>query len=403
MNLHNERGGALILALLVAAVCALIGMSFLASALNTNRIASNEQASARALSIAEAGIDRARLQLATGDMNTVLGAGGALFTNQSLDSGSYTVVVSNNLAPRFPLGLIPADSGGATVDTDGYVVINSTGTLGNAQRQIEIIFRQSAHAYAYAVWTATSATFSGPSYTDSYNSASGPYVNPGGTSGNAFSNGSMTMTGGSMINGSATVGGTIDPSHVAGGAANVTTGASPQTMPNPSCPGSYTAAANVSSGPGVSYDPTTGILNVSGGGSVTITAPPYSVSLSKLTLSGGSTLTIDGGGNHVDVYVATKVDISGGTLVNPTSLPAMMTLSACGPAADSWVVSGGSDAAFVVYAPTRDITLSGSSPIFGAVYGNTVTSSGGSAIHYDTALNSSPGDVVSRSWGEIYK
>jgi len=52
---------------------------------------------------------------------------------------------------------------------------------------------------------------------------------------------------------------------------------------------------------------------------------------------------------------------------------------ACGPATNNWTISGGSNAHFTLYAPTRQVTLSGGSPFFGSIVAGELVNSGGSA------------------------
>jgi hypothetical protein len=210
------------------------------------------------------------------------------------------------------------------------------------------------------------------------------------------------MSASSTIYGNAEVGGSITAGHVQNG--TTTTGAPAQTMTNPNCPGSYTPTANVCSGAGITYDAVNGDLTVSGNSTnCVMTAPPNTLSFRNVKLSGGGTLTVNSGGTHVDIYVARKLDVSGGTVVNPSAQPGMLNFSACGPATDDFKVSGGSEAYFTVYAPTRHVELSGGSPLYGAIVSDTFTDSGGSAVHYDTALNSSSVAMVPGSWAEIYQ
>lgn len=396
---HSERGGVLIVALLIAATLSLLGAGLLASSLNSTRVASNEQASARAFSIAEAGIERGRVALGAMNLNAALAGGGNLLTNQALDAGSYSAVVTNNLGPRFPLGTIAADTGGATTDTDRVVLLTATGTMGNAQRRIEVVLRRLNTNFGYAVWTATSASFAGSSSTNSWDSSTGTYAATVGSNGDVFSNGSMTMASASMINGDADVGGAIPATHVSG---TVTTGVPSQTMANASCPVGYTAAANLS-GSGYTYNAATGVLNVGGSGNVTVTAPPNVLSFSNVTMGGSSTLTINSGGNHVDMYVSDVLSYGGSAMSNPSAMPTLLTIRACGASTSAWTISGGTDAYWAIYAPTRDVTVSGSADIYGAIVANTVTSGGGSAIHYDQALNNGPFAAITGGWAEIYQ
>src|ERR1700739_1249468 len=49
-------------------------------------------------------------------------------------------------------------------------------------------------------------------------------------------------------------------------------------------------------------------------------------------------------------------------------------------------LTGGSDSYAVVYSPNALVNLSGGSDFFGSIIWSTVTSSGGTAVHYDSNL-----------------
>ena len=57
----------------------------------------------------------------------------------SFANGSYRATLSNNAAPNFPKGIIGADGGGSTTDTDRLLVITATGTYKNASSTIEAV------------------------------------------------------------------------------------------------------------------------------------------------------------------------------------------------------------------------------------------------------------------------
>ena len=57
------------------------------------------------------------------DVDDLLAGGGKLFVDERLGDGSYSVVVTNNVAPEFPTGRIPEDTGGAESDTDDLLVV----------------------------------------------------------------------------------------------------------------------------------------------------------------------------------------------------------------------------------------------------------------------------------------
>src|SRR6185436_17376321 len=97
------------------------------------KIASNEADANKAFAVSEAGIEDARAALATTNVNTLLAAGGHLFTGSSVGGGTYVVDVKNNCCGNLPTStIVPVDAGGANVDTDQFLVLNSTGTLKKA-------------------------------------------------------------------------------------------------------------------------------------------------------------------------------------------------------------------------------------------------------------------------------
>src|SRR5439155_25396222 len=108
---------------------------------------------------------------------------------------------------------------------------------------------------------------------------------------------------GDVIKGDATAVGSISGSGSVSG--TVTQGAPPfPSPPTPPCPtGGYTPAAYVPSGAGISYNAGTGVLIVSGGHNLTLTAPPTKYYFSSVTTSGASTIPSNGGGRQRQVWV----------------------------------------------------------------------------------------------------
>ena len=412
---HNraERGGALIMALLLGAVAVLLGGTFLAMSLTDRRIASNEADNVGAFNCADAGVQHAVAELPDQDIDTLLTAGGNLFTNQALGDGSYSVAVENNVNPDFPTANIPADSGGATSDTDGYLVLTSTGRVGDAERSVSVIVSigstASSSPFAYAVWGDSEVLISGGGHVDCYDSSAGAYDAATAThDAGVFSNEVIEMSGGSYIYGDGISAGEIKrPEYITGEAI---TGADKQSFPVLDCPsGGYTPASDITLGDGATYKD--GELTVGGGNHITLSAPPYEYYFAAVTLSGGSTMSINGGGEHVDIYVEQKFVSGGGGVVNVTQNPADLSINSCGVWAkpQRFEVSGGGSAYFTIYAPDRDIVVSGDGDLWGAFIGYTLNATGGSKIHCDKALGgghssgASGGglEIVENSWNEI--
>jgi len=134
-----------------------------------------------------------------------------------------------------------------------------------------------------------------------------------------------------------------------------------------------------------------GALNISTGavGTGWVSMAPGNYCLASLVASGGSLIKIS------DLTVITsngEVNMSGGSFANLTNdAQNLQIISTYGNDAGEthtnyFVLSGGSGAYMVAYAPYTKVTISGSGAIYGAVIGNTVEASGGSSIHYDECL-----------------
>ena len=397
----SERGAALVLALFALTALMLLGSVFLASSLTETNVSGNELKAAKAFDLAEGGIERGRVALKRARVNSVLSAGGTLLSNQSLAGGTYGVTVANNINPPFPLGSIPADAGGAVKDTDGYVILTSTGTYQNATRQVEVIVHKIKGPFPDAIWSNTTIKLGGGAIIDTFDSSVGPYdpANAGSDQG-VFANGNITLGGTSLINGDATAGGTITAGHTTG---IVTTGAPPETMPILTCPANF--SASVPSGPGINYNPANGQLKLNGGAILVLNSPPTSYFFSEISVSANSTITVNTGGSHMDVYISGKVDMTSGGIINTSTLPTSLTLSACGGGKATWKITGSGSNYYALYAPNRDITLTGISDLYGAVVAGSFTDTGGPSVHYDEALAGPPDPpaVIAGSWAEIFQ
>ncbi len=198
----GERGIALVVTLLVISLLTLVGVTFLTLSVTENTIAYNEVHTTRAFNVAEAGLAHARRELITANVNAILASNPPLITftaggqNVIFAGGTYSVTVSNNTAPTFPKGAIPADPGGATTDTDGIIVTTSTGTYRNASRTVEALLGPGIPA---AITTEKDLTIPG-----------NPTI--GGTLGSVHTNSDLTISGNPDIFQDATASGTYSAS-----------------------------------------------------------------------------------------------------------------------------------------------------------------------------------------------
>ena len=169
--------------------------------------------------------------------------------------------------------------------------------------------------FRWGLYSAGNIVITGGGMTDGYNSGVGSYAATADSGGSVATNGSVSMSGGgTIIKGDATAQGMVSGGAVTGTATN---GAPPfPAQPIPACPvGGYTPAANVPSGSGISYNAGTGVLSVSGGKTITLTAPPSTYYFSQVVLSGGSQLINNGAINII-------IDTASGGVSTPATTAA---------------------------------------------------------------------------------
>ena len=279
---------------------------------------------------------------------------------------------------------------------------------GNVQVVLTIERRQPATA-GYAIFATapicSAITFSSSGYTDSFDSSTGSYAATRQTTGgDVGTNGNMRMSGSSAVYGALwtphagtgtcsagsltalTNGSSLG---VMGGLSNLPAPYTPPVPPPPS-PAPPTSSFTVPSTPYTLAPGTYGNITASGGKNVHLSAGVYNVN--SLTWSGGSILTVDSGPVVINIMgtgASKALDMSGGTISNFSGLASNLTFNYAGS-----LPIGGTEAFQVINAPNSPLTISGGGDIYGAIIASTVTSSGGSAVHYDRALGSGVGAVT---------
>ena len=141
------------------------------------------------------------------------------------------------------------------------------------------------------------------------------------------------------------------------------------------------------SGAGISYNASTGVLSVSSGAVLNLTAGPYY--FSRLILSGNASVSVNpAAGTRIEVYVSDSLNLSGGSVTNLSGAPTRLGFSSCGSPnpARTWSLAGGTAANFSVYAPDHPVIVTGGGDIYGSVVASTYTATGGAKLHYDAAL-----------------
>ena len=264
-------------------------------------------------------------------------------------------------------------------------------------------------------------TVSGGSSINSFNSSLGAYSSSKQNSGgNVGTNGNITIGGGSTIYGSAAANvlttGKCSASAVTGlttsGGASVTGGLvalnGPLNYPAPlaanpappttnqtisgSCPSGMTGCSSAGSR-AVNLAPGEyGNVTASGGTTVYLSAGTYY--FNSLKIGGGSLLQVNSGPAIVNLAgtslsgSSAVLDFTGGGMENTSGIAGNLQFKYGGSQALNLL--GGAYAYAAVFAPNAPVNLSGGTDFFGSITGSTVTSSGGTLIHYDTNLPSIP-------------
>jgi Tfp pilus assembly protein PilX len=362
--------------------------------------------------------------------STVASAYQTALSNQSLaglSNASYSTYAT--LLSMTPGSSVSWLAGGVGVPQTWQ--ITSQGSIAgvrNATVQVVATYERSGTPIlSYAVFAAGNAcpsiTISSSGSTDSYDSSQGTYAGTVQTTqGDIGTNGTLSMSGSSTINGNAylvnvvTAGScptqTFDNGSSVGvtgnGGVPIAMGA-PKTFSNPVYANPSPAlvtntgySSNVSLAPG-NYN------NVTVSGGNTLTLSPGTYNFNSIKLSGGSIITVSPAGTVVLEIAgagapAKAVDFSGGSISNSAGSPSSFQIVYNG--SRPMTLSGGSSSAAVVYAPSSPITMSGGSPWYGSIIGSSFVNSGGSAVHYDRSLATSlvtpgPFRLIGFSWSKF--
>jgi hypothetical protein len=385
----DQRGIILVVVLMVMIVLSLLGSALLTMSFTEDQISRNDQDVVQALYVAEGGVQSTLNQLN-------LDPAAASPQTGTIGTGQF----SATWAAAAP----PANQ--RRIDAFGYVPLQASP---RAVKRISVLINKSGPSlFGRGAFGDTFVEISGGSQTDSYDSALGVY---GGA--NVGSNGDVGGNGTIDISNAATVikgdvAAKVDA--IIGGGATVTGtvtdgGAPAVSNPDIDCPsGGFTPTPAIPGGKGITYDSSTGNLEVSKT-NLTLAGPgPYY--FNDLVIKGaGSSLTFTVP-PHIDIYVKNLFDSSGGSVVNTTD-PTNLTIYGCGnTSAVAWYVSGGGDARFAMYAPHHPVWITGTSDLWGAVVGKEFRATGGSKLHYDEALGrvSAPGSkysILAGSWTEL--
>jgi len=393
MSFHSEPassqcGMMSLLAIFFAIVIGGLSVAMIEFGLASRRMQARADASLYAMETAETGLVQAELEVAAqtdpdGDgIGTVSGtyAGSRFFVTATKD-------------PAAP---------------DRYLLV-AQGRHQKARRRIETCVKLlPGSAWDYGMFAQNGIVFSSNgAATDAYDSRLGTYESQ---QVNGDKNGKYALAGGSIgsngtidLSSQVTIRGNANPGPgenvVMSNNAVVSGDTTPlsEEVDLPPTPFEEFQAASVTNDNGkwntkskVNYDSAKADLSVGSGNVLTLTGKVYF--FHSLTLSGGATLRVTNG--PVKIYVTDLASLGGGAIANETGQPFNLQIYQQPYALPKGValkynkasMSGGTGAAFVMYAPTTEVTISGNGGLKGAVIAGSINMKGGAQVHFDLAL-----------------
>jgi len=374
--------------MLVMAVLLMAGTAFLTISSTESQIALNEQGSAAAHALAEAGIHKAFAIYYANPSSTYAGE-----SNTALGGGTFTTSVTT------VAGCAPARQIVAT----GSVPIRG----GTAQAQLQVTLDQVSYPYGWGIFAVETNRYGQEllightSSVDSFDSGAGAYDPPppsgngtnSGQSGNVGSNGDVQIDYNSTIGGNATAGATLTRQSGVTVSGSATANAPTQSFPSVTPSQTGTTGLTVTSGtrtlPAGTYYYTNmtfsdyTVLSTSGG-PVTI----YVTNTSETVVSLGKNVTL-GGAPGGQLTIITRSDLPSTSYVTFT-------------AEDNFQFYGS------LYGTSTNITLGNNAKIYGSMLGRSVTTGSGAAVHFDQAMSNravcNPGGnftILRGTWREV--
>jgi hypothetical protein len=383
----RRSGVALIYALVASVAVAGMCMALLAMNLGTSKQRVQVQGQQRSFHAAEAGLSDAFMQVDEGLIE--------LPENEAVSVGSSDAPVAFGDASYW------VDI--ARIDTRSYG-LTSNGRDGAMRERLQLVL--SAQASGFFQWSAYGAAgvvLDSNSFIDSYDSALGSYVDQvqGGNefaleNGHVGSNADILLGSNTEIHGDARPGATgiVDDSRP-GAYVSGTTDPSdePFEMPPIDVPvipssGTIPGTANITVGPGeIHYDR----ITMNGGTTITVIGPATLV-VDDLLMKANSTIVFDAAAGPIEVHGTGDFELlSNSTVVSmaDTALGVTLLLSGnnqSGSPPDRIDLAANAEFIGAIYAPNAEFSLGSNFNIFGSIICDFLDLSSNGMIHFDEAL-----------------
>ncbi len=394
--MKRTRGYILILTILVMSAVFFISTMFIGFFRSEHRLALRAQNDVIAQAAAEAGIQDSLLAVKQ-DSSWDVGFENVILPNSR---ATYTVTFDRD---QTDIPFSTSNIAGTAMITGydgrevypGMIHLVSIGRYGESRVTEEALITASGlNLFDYAVFVDGEITMNGNVMVDSFDSRIGDYNashtnSDGHIATNAWHQGAVSLVGNVDVYGNVGVGpdGIENVSVSSSGNSTYMSFSADPPRPLPfHTPTLTPVLGDIDPRGNQSVNPPPGTYNLLSAGAqttVTLTTGTY-VILGDLSTVGQGRIVIPPG-EKVELFVLGDVSLGGNSVVNGNSDAASFIVYG-GPNTTSVTLNGIGTATMAIYAPAADFRLVGNANIYGALVGNTLSTVGNSAIHYDKAL-----------------
>ncbi len=363
----TNRGSSVLIVLALIAMLTSVAIMSVERANTDLDISYNQANEEKAFYVAEAGIERAIVDL---NENNAWRTG---YYKQILSGGNYTVSV------------IDSTVNAAIKDT---VILASVGVFMEGISNIEVwLVPGKNYPYRYAAFGDKSLLLENYACTDSYNSDSGTYAATQDTLG-----GDMGTNGSALLKNNVEVGGNLSTAQSGGitfeNSADVlgdTTSRAPSQTYNLATDADYAWAQAHNSAPsgfvGTGYNYSSGNLEIKSNKSVSLKSGTYY--FNSISLKNVAKLNLEPGAN-VRIYIIGALLIENNSTFNSTGVPSQLSIFTKGTVVD---IKNNVTLKGTVYAPNCNFVHENNAEIFGAFIAKSINIKNSGCIHFDRSLS----------------